>query len=105
MIMDARTVLQDYTDPAVIDALGAVISRNQQLGNPEGARYFNDGNFYPAFLEDLRNAASEVIVFSPFIAERRLADVITPLRHLADQRLPVVLITKERGESNTRTVI
>ncbi|OIQ12617.1 AAA domain-containing protein [Neomoorella thermoacetica] len=102
-IMDARMVVQDYADPAVKIALGAVMPARRQLGNPEGATHFNEGNFYPAFLEDLRDAAGEVVIFSPFIAERRLADVITPLRRLVDRGVLVLVVTRERHESNQVT--
>lgn len=99
-IMDARMVVQDYADPAVKTALGAVMPAGRQLGNPEGATHFTEGNFYPAFLEDLRDASREVVIFSPFIAERRLADVITALRRLVDRGVPVLVVTRERHESN-----
>lgn len=102
-IMDARMVVQDYADPDVKTTLGAVIPAGRQLGYPEGATYFNEGNFYPAFLEDLREASREVVIFSPFIAERRLADVITALRRLIDRGVPVLIVTKERFESNQVT--
>ncbi|MDH7578957.1 MAG: topoisomerase DNA-binding C4 zinc finger domain-containing protein [Bacillota bacterium] len=97
-LMDARTVVQDYADPAVITALDAVNTKPRQLGNPEGATYFNEGDFYPAFLRDLQDAAGEVVIFSPFIAERRLAEVITYLRRLVDRGVPVIVVTREPQE-------
>jgi len=102
-IMDARNVIQDYADPGLKSALDKVSHGPQDLGNLRGVGIFNEGKFYPAFLKDLSGAEQEVVIFSPFIAERRLADVITHLRILADQRVPVVVITRERNESNQGT--
>ncbi|MGE5483496.1 MAG: AAA domain-containing protein [Ignavibacteriales bacterium] len=102
-MMDARTVLEDHADPAVGTALEAVVPATRLLGYPEGAALFNEGTFYPAFLKDLRGASEQVIIFSPFISERRLTDVITALRHLIDRGVPVHLVTRERSESDTAT--
>lgn len=101
-ILDSRAVLQDYADPAVDTALSVVFPDHRSLGSLEGAALFNEGTFYPAFLEDLRSASEQVVIFSPFIAGRRLADVITALRLLTDRGVPVV-VTRERNQSDAVT--
>lgn len=101
--VDARTVLRDYSDPAVDAVLAGVAQVHPWLGCPKGATFFNEGTFYPAFLDDLRRASEQVVIFSPFIAEKRLADVIPVLRHLTDRGVPVLVITRERNESGADT--
>lgn len=102
-IMDARAVLQDYADPAVDTTLAAVGPVHRWLGYPEGATLFNEGNFYPAFLKDLRGASEQVVVFSPFIAERRLAEVVNVLRRLTDRGVPVLVVTRAQNQSDSTT--
>lgn len=102
-IMDARDVLMDHSDPDVNTAMSAVFPVYRKLGNPEGAILFNEGNFYPAFIEDLRNASEEVVIFSPFVTDKRLADVVTALRQLTDHGVPVRVVTRNWGQSDVVT--
>ena len=100
-IIDARTDLANYADLDVSLSQTVVIPQDQWLGHPKEIGFFTDGTFYPTFLEDLRRASKEVIIFSPFIAAKRLADLITTLRHLNDRGVPTAVVTRDRRYSDS----
>jgi len=92
--IDSRSILRDVEDPGVDAALSAAAGKC-----PEGRMFFNEVNFYPAFMEDIRGATGQVIIFSPFIAPRRLAGVVMTLQVLVARGVEVLVVTREGNSS------
>lgn len=42
------------------------------------SKLYDDKSFYPAFIKDLNNCGSELIIESPFITRRRLQQLLPP---------------------------
>lgn len=52
-------------------------------------------SFYPVFEEDLRKTEECVVVFSPFIARRRMSTLMDTFHYLVDSGVKVFLITRD----------
>lgn len=55
----------------------------------------NEGTFYPAFLKDLKNSHHEVIIDCPFVTTRRLRQLLPVLQKLKEQRVRIVINTRD----------
>jgi phosphatidylserine/phosphatidylglycerophosphate/cardiolipin synthase-like enzyme len=75
------------------------------------SRLYDDKTFYPAFIKDLNNCGSELIVESPFITRRRLQYLLPTLQILKARKVRIIINTKdpleldkERRDEAYRTV-
>lgn len=59
------------------------------------SKLYDDKTFYPAFLKDLNNCGSELIVECPFITKRRLQHLLPTLRMLKDRKVRIIINTKD----------
>lgn len=61
---------------------------------------FNEETFYPAFLKDLKNCQSELIVECPFVTNRRLSQLLPGLPRLKEQKVRIVINTRDPHEQD-----
>lgn len=99
-IIDSREFLKDYADEDIVSGIRRMASPTPSL-NPEGMSLFNEATFFSAFLEDLRGAKKQVIIFSPFIQPGRSAMLIPALRGLVDKGVKVVVVTRPARKSES----
>lgn len=64
------------------------------------SKLLNEDTFYPVFLKDLSKCQSEVIIESPFITSRRLAQLLPVLKKLKARRVRVVINTRDPNEND-----
>jgi len=50
--------------------------------SPQSSRLYDQSTFYKAFLRDLENAQSRVVIESPFITEKRMTLLLPALLRL-----------------------
>jgi phosphatidylserine/phosphatidylglycerophosphate/cardiolipin synthase-like enzyme len=62
------------------------------------SKLFDDKTFYPAFIKDLNNCGSELIIECPFITRRRLQSLLPTLQKLKDRKVRIVINTKDPYE-------
>jgi len=55
---------------------------------------FTERTFYSAFMSDLQDAKQEVLIFSPFITQRRLSILVDDLKGLIDRGVKVGVYTR-----------
>ena len=60
----------------------------------------NEETFYPALIKDLNKCGSELIVECPFIANRRLNQLLPTLEKLKDRKVRIVINTRDPHEHN-----
>jgi phosphatidylserine/phosphatidylglycerophosphate/cardiolipin synthase-like enzyme len=66
-----------------------------------GSKLYDDKTFYPAFIEDLNNCASELIIECPFITKRRLQSLL--IRIIINTKDPIEL-DEDRRDAAYRSV-
>lgn len=59
---------------------------------------FDEKTFYPAFLKDIGEAKSEVIIESPFITKRRSQILLPSIRHVLKRKVAVIINTRSPME-------
>lgn len=59
------------------------------------SKLYDQGSFYPAFLKDLANCHSEVIIECPFITSRRLKTLLPVLEKLKDRKVRIAINTRD----------
>jgi phosphatidylserine/phosphatidylglycerophosphate/cardiolipin synthase-like enzyme len=59
------------------------------------SQLFNEEAFYPAFIKDLNNCGSELIIECPFITKRRLQHLLPTLKLLKDRKVRIIINTKD----------
>lgn len=62
------------------------------------SKLYSNTTFYPAFLNDLRKARSEVIIECPFITRKRLAKLLPLLRELRRKNVRLIVNTRHPDE-------
>ncbi len=92
--VDAKSLVEGYADPGVSHAIRAITGRPGNLGDPKGISYFDEGTFYPAFTDDLMAASEQVLIYSPFVAPKRLSSLMTPMRHLVERGVLVTVVMR-----------
>jgi len=60
-----------------------------------GSSLLNEETFYTMFIKDLKRCNSEVIIESPFLTNRRLAQLLPILQKLKAKRVRVVINTRD----------
>ena len=84
---------------SVLDGSMSLLSSARSLGAAhEPPRLLDGEEFYPAFLDDAANARERVVIFSPFLAEARLVDVLPVLEDLVHRGVKVTVLTKSAAE-------
>jgi phosphatidylserine/phosphatidylglycerophosphate/cardiolipin synthase-like enzyme len=59
------------------------------------SKLYDDKTFYAAFIKDLNNCGSELIVDSPFITRRRLQYLLPTLKMLKERKVRIIINTKD----------
>jgi hypothetical protein len=59
------------------------------------SKLYNQDSFYPAFLKDLANCHSEVIIECPFITSRRLKTLLPTLEKLKTRKVRIAINTRD----------
>lgn len=59
------------------------------------SQLLDEGTFYPAFLKDLKNCGSELLIECPFITNRRLSQLLPTFQKLKDRRVRIVINTRD----------
>lgn len=62
------------------------------------SKLYDEKTFYPAFIKDLNNCGSELIIECPFITKRRLQHLLPTLRLLKDRKVRIIINTKDPHE-------
>jgi hypothetical protein len=62
------------------------------------SKLYDEKTFYPAFIKDLNNCGSELIIECPFITRRRLQYLLPTLKMLKDRKVRIVINTKDSLE-------
>jgi phosphatidylserine/phosphatidylglycerophosphate/cardiolipin synthase-like enzyme len=62
------------------------------------SKLYDDKTFYPAFIKDLNNSGSELIIESPFITRRRLNNLLPTLQILKARKVRIIINTKDPHE-------
>lgn len=74
------------------------LSHNVAASDLVDSKLFNEDTFYPAFMKDLKNCGSELIVESPFITNRRLDHILPTLQKLKQRKVRIVVNTRDPHE-------
>src|ERR1019366_2667140 len=59
------------------------------------SKLYDQNTFYPAFLKDLSNCHSEVIIECPFITSRRLKTLLPVLEKLKTRKVRIAINTRD----------
>ncbi len=97
-IVEGASILRGHGDPAVARAIQS--TRRTPDVIPGGVAHFNESTFYPAFQSDLIGAQTQVLIYSPFIRENRLADLMPTIQHILAKGVEVVLLTRGSNASH-----
>ncbi|HKG58169.1 MAG TPA: AAA domain-containing protein [Pyrinomonadaceae bacterium] len=62
------------------------------------AQFLTEGTFYPRFTEDLKNARSSILIFSPFLTKRGTNRWMDLLRFAISRGVRVRLVTRPPGD-------
>lgn len=98
--VDAKSLVESYVDPGVDYAIRTMSSSPSNLGDPKGTSYFDEGNFYPAFTDDLMAASEHVLIYSPFVTLKRLSSLMIPMRHLVERGVSVTVVVRAYSPSD-----
>ncbi len=98
--VDVRSLVEGYADPGVGYAIRRMTGKPSDLGDPKGISYFDEGTFYPAFTDDLMAASEQVLIYSPFVAPKRLSGLMIPMRHLVEQGVSVTVVVRAYSPSD-----
>ncbi|HEY9785723.1 MAG TPA: phospholipase D-like domain-containing protein, partial [Candidatus Obscuribacterales bacterium] len=66
--------------------------------SPAFGKLFNENNFYPSFLSDLRSAKESVVIVSAYLTRRRGRGVIKELQKLVLKGVIAVIYTRDSDE-------
>jgi phosphatidylserine/phosphatidylglycerophosphate/cardiolipin synthase-like enzyme len=65
------------------------------------SKLFNEDTFYETFIKDLKNCSSEVIIESPFVTNRRVAQLFGVLEKLKERKVRVTINTRDPEEHDS----
>jgi len=84
----------------MFDYLLQLVLRYRREFSPEllSSKLLDQDSFYPAFMKDLGNCRSEVIIESPFITKRRLNQLMPMLRRLKERNVSIIVNTRDPYE-------
>ena len=92
--VDSCDILPSYFDKLIINQRGSP----QPVPEPEEWRVWNENRFYDHFVKDLREAKERVVIFSPFLARKRLAGLMDLFRFLVDKGVSLYVVTRPAAE-------
>jgi superfamily I DNA and/or RNA helicase/ssDNA-binding Zn-finger/Zn-ribbon topoisomerase 1 len=92
--VDSRDILPSYFDELILNRRLSP----QPLPEPEEWRVWNENRFYDHFLKDLRQAEERVVIFSPFLARKRLTNLVDIFRFLIDKGVGLYVVTRPAAE-------
>jgi len=72
-----------------------LLNRSTQATELVSSKLYDQNTFYEAFLKDLSNCHSEVIIECPFITNRRLKILIPTLEKLKTRRVRIAINTRD----------
>jgi phosphatidylserine/phosphatidylglycerophosphate/cardiolipin synthase-like enzyme len=72
--------------------------RNSSPPDLSTSKLLNEDTFYPAFLKDVKNCRSELIIESPFITNKRLDQLLPILQRLKACKVRIVVNTHDPHE-------
>lgn len=106
LVIDSRKILPSYLDAKdlQITKSGLILPHDDELS------FWNENDFYPRFLEDIQNAKSRVIIYSPFLGRARLGKLMNTFRSVKDRGVRFFIITKkpeshgQNSETNTELI-
>jgi len=62
------------------------------------SRLYDQATFYPAFLNDLKQCTTELIIESPFITSKRMASLLPTLTRLSKRGVHIIINTRRPSE-------
>ncbi|MCI4463277.1 MAG: topoisomerase DNA-binding C4 zinc finger domain-containing protein [Caldisericum sp.] len=93
-IVDSRDILPSYFNESILIRHPYV----QQISELKHWEIWKEGQFYEQFLKDLVQAEKKVIIFSPFLAQKRVANLGDIFRYLIDKGVALYVITRPATE-------
>jgi hypothetical protein len=91
-VWDARSVLGEAWATSISEVRNGT---DAQLSTPQ---ILDDTSFYESLNRDLESAVERVVIFSPFVASRRLDVLLPALRKLIERGVKVAALTKASAE-------
>ncbi len=76
----------------------SIFRHSSSPGELVSSKLLNENSFYPAFLKDLADCHSELIIESPFVTSRRMAQLEPALQKLKARRVRVAVNTRDPHE-------
>ncbi len=73
----------------------SLLGHSSQLAELVASKLYDQDSFYPAFMKDLANCHSEVIIECPFITGRRLKTLLPTLEKLKSRRVRIAINTRD----------
>lgn len=92
--VDSRDILPSYFDKLIINQRGSP----QPVPEPEEWKVWNENRFYDHFVKDLRQAEGRIVIFSPFLARKRMAGLMDLFRYLVDKGVGLYVVTRPTAE-------
>lgn len=62
------------------------------------SKLYDEKTFYPAFIKDLNNCGSELIIECPFMTRRRLTSLLPTFQKLKSRKVRIIVNTKDPYE-------
>ena len=90
-IIDSRKILPSSFDTEIVDRKIAQTSR--KLSECPFS-IWNEKNFYDAFRQDLEKAKSQVVIFSPFVARKRVSTLMKDFKSSLEKGTRIYVITR-----------
>ena len=59
------------------------------------SRLYDEKTFYPAFIKDLNDCGSELIIDCPFMSKRRLQYLLPTLKMLKERKVRMIINSKD----------
>jgi superfamily I DNA and/or RNA helicase len=84
--IDSCEVEQSFRD-------GSKSDEAQQL-NDLPLNMFDQKDFYDAFVEDLKKAKSRIVIFSPFVSQKRVTDLLPAFEEILGKKVPIYVVTR-----------
>ena len=91
LVIDSGKILPSYLDVKDLQRSRSGLT----LPHDDELSIWNENNFYSRFSEDIQNAKSRVIIYSPFLGKARLASLMETFRIVKDRGVRFFIITRK----------
>ena len=91
LLSDSGKILPSYLDVKDLQRSRSGLT----LPHDDELSIWNENNFYSRFSEDIQNAKSRVIIYSPFLGKARLASLMETFRIVKDRGVRFFIITRK----------